>query len=504
MPFTAACGAPQPADDALRIGNFNFAIPEHYLEPQNKIRQKAVSENFERIIHKSAEEGCLDLFFGSGIGKESARLNVACMGCMHYNKGFNYGLDTNCVYAYGFRERLKVQFLANHPAVLSPRSVAIRGFVIKVFHVSTSDTTFGNLVVGNLNLRQEASQGIIHRRKKVQSALHSLEEIGNSCVLQPAVKILLGDTNLSVEIAEEALLPLQPSEDHAEWWNTWHIHTSTTAGSGDLLFCKGAHAESFDIPIGANYKDKGIREDVHDAFGVAVTLPVSCQDSRVPQPDSLYETPEDIYNNMLEFFEDRDLHGSVGKRIAQHLRNILFKNILRDVPVECCSTGAFQPREHPTVTTFVKAGDMLERIRSTIAIRQKWLSDKGLPRNLQMTSAQQKAFVTDVRNEFELQNDLNRRPYPKRRKMSCPNVVWQHEMQRRCGSEELWRVLSFIGCFAPNHQALALCYKDSRELLSRASQPAVVKRKQQLQDITEARRKTGNQFSSCETAFVRL
>ena len=58
------------------------------------------------------------------------------------------------------------------------------------------------------------------------------------------------------------------------------VLTSNAARSGDVLFIKGAFGESFDVSVGASYADRGIRKDVHDFFGVALSIPMSDKNPR--------------------------------------------------------------------------------------------------------------------------------------------------------------------------------------------------------------------------------
>ena len=58
------------------------------------------------------------------------------------------------------------------------------------------------------------------------------------------------------------------------------VLTSNAALSGDVLFIKGAFGESFDVSVGASYADRGIRKDVHDFFGVALSIPMSDKNPR--------------------------------------------------------------------------------------------------------------------------------------------------------------------------------------------------------------------------------
>ena len=60
----------------------------------------------------------------------------------------------------------------------------------------------------------------------------------------------------------------------------WQVKTSNAALSGDVLFIKGAVGDAIDVSVGASYKDRGIRKDQHDFFGVAFSIPMCDKNPR--------------------------------------------------------------------------------------------------------------------------------------------------------------------------------------------------------------------------------
>ena len=64
--------------------------------------------------------------------------------------------------------------------------------------------------------------------------------------------ILLVDCQLMEADARVAIQTLQPNVDKATWANTWQSTAAAAQRPGDVLFCKGANASPFDIPIGAS------------------------------------------------------------------------------------------------------------------------------------------------------------------------------------------------------------------------------------------------------------
>ena len=139
------------------------------------------------------------------------------------------------------------------------------------------------LIQGNLHIRipHDARVSKKLRTRLVQEALRALEsEAPNDSAAQPVVLVLVGDCNLLPEQAEEATQTLQPVE--GDWRTVWQVHPTTKRLSGDLIFVKGAHASSFDLPFGCSHRDRGVRHDQHDAIGIELRVNVEAE----PEPAS--------------------------------------------------------------------------------------------------------------------------------------------------------------------------------------------------------------------------
>ena len=69
------------------------------------------------------------------------------------------------------------------------------------------------------------------------------------------------------------------------------MHATTAELSGDLIFVIGAHAKSFDLPFDKSHRDRGVRNDDHDAIGIELRVivesepePLSKRTRFAPQP----------------------------------------------------------------------------------------------------------------------------------------------------------------------------------------------------------------------------
>ena len=131
------------------------------------------------------------------------------------------------------------------------------------------------LILGNLRVRTPHGVKVTMqlRQRTVTEALRKLEsEVPVDSATQPIVRVLVGDCNLSKETAEAATQPMQPEEPN--WRTVWQVHATTAALSGDLIFVKGAHAKSFDLPFGASHRDRDIWNDSHDAIAIELRVDV--------------------------------------------------------------------------------------------------------------------------------------------------------------------------------------------------------------------------------------
>ena len=166
--------------------------------------------------------------------------------------------------------------------------------VIYEFDVKASEHAdkIARLVLGVLHIRsnQKNSNAVVTKQAVTRLALQELEERAKRGALQPAVCILTGDTNL---LSTDCDLIVQPEHGDRDVHKDWHTVTSSSGLSGDVAFIKGARSKQFEIAVGKNYADPGIREDNHDFFGFILYMPLVqvTSPSEAPQPTA-QETSE--------------------------------------------------------------------------------------------------------------------------------------------------------------------------------------------------------------------
>ena len=103
----------------------------------------------------------------------------------------------------------------------------------------------------------------------VREAMLKMEELEHSGAFQPAALVLVGDPNLAGDNAQQCTQAAHDTENPV--LQMWHIQSSNNELGGDVLFCKGGASTPFDVPIGASYQDRGMRNDSHDCFAIALS-----------------------------------------------------------------------------------------------------------------------------------------------------------------------------------------------------------------------------------------
>ena len=283
-----------PDTVTMKIGTFNCGIMQTMLQSKNNGK---IIADLNRIIATCAIDAQLDIFSmcevgGHRQGPLEAGINLKTLDVVR--KGANISESQNYVSSWNLNEGI-VNPSINHgvlrvrqlrePVVISlDRSIAPDPQLqVQIFSFGGMAT----LVQGNLHIQTPLYMNVSKctRIKIVKAALSELESTARTahspwrlllddtddCAFQPVVCVLLGDTNLMKSEAEEAVQLLQPVAD-SEYDNVWSVHETLGNKGGDLLYVKGAHANLFELPIGCSYRDCGVRNNHHDAFGVELKV----------------------------------------------------------------------------------------------------------------------------------------------------------------------------------------------------------------------------------------
>jgi hypothetical protein len=306
----AACSsARQPTESAslmesltfdyltMRVGTFNVGVLQKQLRGR---KAHKVMESLDRIIGTCAHDGELDIFTMCGVGghrrglsdagQQAANLSVIrqgsaqCSTAQNYLSVWNFRADA---YQLAQTQLQCIVHRMNSELACDPQ------LVVQVFSFSGR----AKLIHGNLHIR--SPQGIkalttMMRKFLVKAALEILERKAateearerraNGGASQSVVCILVGDTNLLTTDGEAAVQSLQPPVKQATLNNVWQVHGTNAQLGGDILFVKGANAALFELPVGASHRDRGVRNDNHDAFGVQIRVKV-CKKVKTCTPE---------------------------------------------------------------------------------------------------------------------------------------------------------------------------------------------------------------------------
>ena len=124
--------------------------------------------------------------------------------------------------------------------------------------------------------------------------------------------------------------------------------------------------------------------------------------------------------------------------VLKHLCQVVFKHTL-PVPEDTWLHA------EPGVDTACRMQDAIER-------REQWLWDNSLPLDAVMNNDQRRDFLKKVKQEYAntpLQQQLAAEDRLQTRK-GGERTRWCRELQRRCGSKQMWELVSFNGRWDPN------------------------------------------------------
>ena len=259
----------------IHIGSFNIGIHQSMLTCSGA---QGYLDQTERIIATCAKVGQLDIMNlcelgGHREGFAAANINEADMGIFRGTAAASVCVDSNYLTAWGFDADttpiLGVRATRPSKTFWLTSKVCEPELIVHAFEKGVRL----RLILGNLHIRvpHEKKVKTGQKQKIVTEALRQLEnEALVDSATQPVVLVLVGDCNLVKEKAEEATQPLQPEVD--DWQSVWHVHCTKAGKGGDLIFVKGAHARSFELPFGVSHKDRGPRNDNHDAIGIKLRV----------------------------------------------------------------------------------------------------------------------------------------------------------------------------------------------------------------------------------------
>ena len=94
----------------------------------------------------------------------------------------------------------------------------------------------------------------------------------------PIGRLLVGDFNMTNDVAEAATqIAQQPARcapfQRLNGLSRWQFHATENGNSGDLFAAMGCTVETMVVPIGASFKERGMRNDQRDAVAATFWIP---------------------------------------------------------------------------------------------------------------------------------------------------------------------------------------------------------------------------------------
>ncbi len=272
----SAHGASQPA--CFTVASFNIGFH------QSAMSGKKCSQHcnlFGAVCAKIVENANADLFFACEVGghREGLRragIQVGDILQKPFGNEIGFAEVDNYLSVWGFGG-------ASQPAIVFQNGDATRhtvpagreiDAVIQRFDVQVANQQW-HVVVGNMHIvagSKNAAPKDKTRQKAVSLLRDHLESIHPQDPATPVVRIMVGDNNLKKNDVKEALQRALSKDA------LWEVFSSDNDGGGDNIAISGAVAEFKAIAVGANFEDRGLRYDQHDAVAVrifprGVTLP---------------------------------------------------------------------------------------------------------------------------------------------------------------------------------------------------------------------------------------
>ena len=449
-----ARGASQPA--SFTVVSFNFGFEQKMMTGKNF---KTHCLNFGRVCAKIVQDADADLLFACEVGGFRKGLSRAAIDAKDIlTKPFGDSV--------GFCEVDNYLSLWGFGGAPQPADVSLREDTY-IYHVQTGrnidavisrfdvhipghDTV--HVVVGNMHIVCGSSPPSIHTRQRAVRLLR-LHLDGIAALLSTGepdtrvVRLIVGDDNLTAEEACEAF------QRHTDDEALWEVFASVAERKGDHVAVCGAVARFKPIAVGASYRDRGLRNDAHDAVAVVLTLSSASQPGgpkrrkigggdlsdanagsdtevegesanwgRSPSPspvlpplsptspadaaacdeaeDEVRRRARDLHKELREYWDKR-YDAAYDPKLLHHLSLLLFKKRTSTQPADKDPAGAPQPGSDSD-TAFASQAETARAIVCVLKVRHAFLQSKNIDDTRHvLTEAERGELVRRARAEYE-------------------------------------------------------------------------------------------------------
>ena len=273
----------------IRVVSFNVGIPQSMLESTRKWNRQHVFR-FRDVLTSLGAAAGNDFVLCSEVGDSRQGLGATSVDFQHLVQEALVGAASSTSGAY-----LNVWNVCQRAAavVQSGTWTATSGHSTDMYW-QAFDLTYRDasqlaapkvgLLVGNMHIPVGRSSAPTHntRRRIVEQALQHLAHLEVDAWRAradfPVMRLLVGDCNLPKEAAEAATPLVRPPPLTALQRDfnlrRWQVLSTDAQLSGDVMFVLGGFGEERTVPIGASFEDRGMRNDVHDAVGAQLMIPI--------------------------------------------------------------------------------------------------------------------------------------------------------------------------------------------------------------------------------------
>ena len=487
----------------ISIGSFNIGIKQDMLTSKN---YETVLQKVEDVITACVHAAALDIMClcecgGHRQGFHACRppIRPEDMKLFHKSPQLSVSVNANYLAAWNFIAGTSQFGVAKVKDCC--RSFCLSSEALQpemVIHILQNSAGV-ILILANLHIRtlSGASVPLRYKQRLVREAVTFLNGVlPHDTATQPVVRVLVGDCSLTKDHAEEAVQALQPTAPH--WRTVWQVHETSFGQSGDLMFVKGAHAFTFDLPVGKNHAFCGDPNNTHDAIGIMLRVAVEGTDAspgkrtRTGRNDAAASHPvgldgdscdppaakvrrlespprsdlvqqrgmaAKVAKDLRAFWNARGEEGAAVQSDLKNLRHVLFRKTKLPVDKDLWISAAGPPGEQQHVEAVVSETFVLQQLKNVIECRETWLKWQGLPLDTQMRDGlEREHFLKWAKAEFHAESfqlqkqaedweEFKHQPKAQYKWARRKNSRWNRELQRRLGSPALWLMVSFTGKF---------------------------------------------------------
>ena len=198
----------------LRIGSVNAGVEQSMMTGRRKDRCKL---KIEHIIAACVQGAGLHIMSLCEVGGHLQGPSVAGMKIFEGPKGPSISTNSNYLTAWDFdadTTQLGVREAVPNKTYRLSSNICEPHLVVHHFEHGAGI----HIMHGNLHIRipHKATVTMAVRKRMAREALEKLKEAPSDSAAQPVVYVLVGDCNLSRDLAEEAIQPLQPQNPDRE------------------------------------------------------------------------------------------------------------------------------------------------------------------------------------------------------------------------------------------------------------------------------------------------